>query len=204
MDAAAGLMSRRGYQQTSVDEVIRETGLCGKAHFYHHFRSKEELGHAVLERHFERFAESGLSVLRELDAPPLERLIRFVRAVVRTQAECGCAEASPCGALALEMADAHEGFRCRVQSVFERWAGEIERLLEEASPELGEEVEAARVARFVVATLEGALLMTRVERQPEMLQGIARELEWFIVARVRGQQAMRKAGREGRAAWERA
>src|SRR5437660_922874 len=78
VDAAASLMNRQGYQQTSIDDVIREAGLCGKGHFYHYFKSKEELGYAVLKYQFDRFTERGLALLREPMVAPLERLYVFV------------------------------------------------------------------------------------------------------------------------------
>ena len=83
-------MRRQGFNDTSIDEVIRESGLCGKGHFYHYFKSKEELGYEVLNRQFERFAERGLAILREPMIDPLERLSLFIDATVASQAERGC------------------------------------------------------------------------------------------------------------------
>jgi TetR/AcrR family transcriptional repressor of nem operon len=78
VEAATDLICRNGFQQTSVDDVIREAGLCGKAHFYHYFKSKEELGYAVVQHRFEQFAEEGLSILRDPMVDPLERLERLI------------------------------------------------------------------------------------------------------------------------------
>ena len=41
VEAASAVMRRQGFGDTSIDEVIRESGLCGKGHFYHYFKSKE-------------------------------------------------------------------------------------------------------------------------------------------------------------------
>ena len=76
-------------------DVIRETGLSGKSHFYHYFKSKEELGYAVLNRQFERFAERGLAILREPMIDPLERLYLFIDSVVTAQATRPCSRAPP-------------------------------------------------------------------------------------------------------------
>jgi TetR/AcrR family transcriptional repressor of nem operon len=195
LDAAAVLISARGYRMTSVDDVIREAGLSGKSHFYHYFKSKEELGYAVLNRQFERFAERGLAILREPMIDPLERLYLFIDSVVTAQAERGCKGGSPFGNLAGEMADAHEGFRERIEQVFERWASQIQSLLWEARGQLAPATDAGRLARFIIATLEGALLMTRVKRDVAMLYGIAADLKRFIGTHVR--DGARADGREG-------
>ena len=195
LDCAARLISERGYTLTSVDDVIRESGLSGKSHFYHYFRSKEELGYAVLNRQFERFAERGLAILREPMIDPLERLSLFIDSVVTAQAERGCKGGSPFGNLAGEMADAHEGFRERIDQVFERWASQIQSLLWEAREQLTEGTDAVRLSRFVIATLEGALLMTRVKRDVAVLYGIAVDLKRFIGTHVR--EPARDAARAG-------
>lgn len=186
VDAAAIVMGRQGFQQTSVEDVIREAGLCGKGHFYHYFKSKEELGYEVLRHQFDLFAESGLAVLRDPMLAPLDRLDRFIDWVVESQAERGCCEdVSPCGALGTEMAEQHEGFRRHVDALFERWTAQLQALLWEARPLLVDDFDAEGLARFMVATLEGALFMSRVKREVAVLQGIATELKRFVGSHVR-------------------
>ena len=185
LDAAATLISERGFTSTSVDDVIKGAKLSGKSHFYHYFKSKEELGYEVLNRQFERFAERGLAILREPMIDPLERLNLFIDAVVALQSESGGRHGSPFGNLAAELADAHEGFRVRIEAVFERWASQIRSLLWEARPQLHDDVDAVRLSRFIIASLEGAVLMTRVKRDLSVLEGIAADLKRFIAMHVR-------------------
>lgn len=185
LDAAAVLLAERGYNATSVDDVIRGAKLSGKSHFYHYFRSKEELGYEVLQRQFERFTDRGLAILREPMIDPLERLSLFIDAVVTLQAERGGRGGSPFGSLAAELADAHEGFRTRIEAVFERWASQLRSLLWEARPQLKDDVDPVRLSRFIIATLEGAVLMTRVKRDLGVLEGIAIDLKRFVGTHLR-------------------
>lgn len=185
LDAAARLISEKGFRQTSVDDVIQAAALSGKSHFYHYFASKEELGYAVLERQFERFAERGLAMLREPMIDPLERLALFIDTVVALQAEGAGTNGLPLGALAAEMADSHEGFRSRLESVFERWATQIKALLVEARPQLRDGVDEARLATFIIATLEGAVLMMRIKRESRVMLGIAADLKRFLATHAR-------------------
>ena len=197
LDAAAELISERGFTQTSVDDVIKHAGLCGKSHFYHHFKSKEELGYAVLNRQFERFAERGLAVLREPMIDPIERLFLFIDSVVALQAQRRCRGGSSFGTLASELADAHEGFRQRIELVFERWAGQIQSLLWEVRPRLQDGVDTARLARFIIATLEGAVLMSRVTKEIGVMENIADDLKRFIGMHLRvGSPPYSSAGSE--------
>jgi TetR/AcrR family transcriptional regulator, transcriptional repressor for nem operon len=185
LDAAAVLIGRQGYSATSVDDVIRESRLSGKSHFYHYFRSKEELGFEVLDRQFEQFAERGLAILREPMIDPLERLSLFIDSLVAAHAERGCQGGSPFGTLAAEMADQHEGFRLRIAQVFVRWSSQIQSLLWEARPQLQDHVDAVRLSRFIIAALEGALMMSRVKRDITVMEGVALDLKRFIALHTR-------------------
>lgn len=192
VEAATAVMARQGFQLTSIDDVIREAGLCGKAHFYHYFKSKEELGYAVLQHHFEKFTEQGLTMLRDPLLGPMERLDRFIDWVATRYAKHGCTGGTPCGALATEMADQNEGFRKHVDALFERWTAQLQALLWEARPQLQDGIDTEGLARFIVATLEGALFMARVKREATVLEGIAADLKRYVAshgrttARVRG------------------
>ncbi|HEX6537436.1 MAG TPA: TetR/AcrR family transcriptional regulator [Gemmatimonadaceae bacterium] len=186
VQAAITVMGRQGFSQTSVDDVIREAGLCGKAHFYHYFRSKEELGYEVLRRQFELFAERGLAILRDPMLDPMARLDRFIDDLVRRHAASnGCRAAGPCGALVTEMADHHDGFRRHADLLFERWTAQLQALLWEARPQLVDGVDTERLARFIVATLEGALFMSRVKQEVSVLEGIAADLKRFVASHLR-------------------
>lgn len=180
VDAAARLIERRGYERTSVDDVIAASGLSGKSHFYHYFKSKEELGYHVLEHQFDRFAERGLVMLREPMIDPAERLDLFVDTLVALQEQAGSGSASPFGALAAEVAETHEGFRQRLDLVFERWARQLELLFWELRPRLRAGAEPARLARFVIAALEGGMMMARVKRDASVMRGIGADLKQFI------------------------
>ncbi|HXY30314.1 MAG TPA: TetR/AcrR family transcriptional regulator [Gemmatimonadaceae bacterium] len=180
--AAAAVMCRKGFHETSVEDVIKESGLCGKGHFYHYFKSKEELGYAVLRHQFAHFAERSLAVLRDPTKGPLERLEEFIDTVMVTSERDGD---DPCGALAMEMADKHEGFRQQVDALFERWTAQIEALFWEARPQFGEYVDISRLARFTVATLEGALFTSRVRRDPGVSADVMAELKRYVASQLR-------------------
>lgn len=179
IDTATRLIQQHGYERTSIEDVIREAGLSGKSHFYHYFRSKELLGYEVLEHQYERFAESGLALLREPTIAPLERLSLFIDAVVVLQEREGAGGASAFGGLIGELADVHEGFRRRLDTILERWARQLEALFLEVEPRAAG-VDPARLARFVMATLEGGMLMARVKRDARLLRQIAEDLKTYV------------------------
>ncbi len=195
LDAAARLIVEHGFTHTSVDDVIAAAGLSGKSHFYHYFKSKEALGFEVLDRQFNRFTERGLAILREPMIEPHDRLILFIDTLVAAQKEREARNGSPFGNLAGEMADAHEGFRKRLDVVFEQWAGQLQSLLWELRERLCDGVDTARLARFIIAALEGGMLMTRVKRDATVMEGIGEDLKRFVATHLRdGAELLRQSG----------
>jgi AcrR family transcriptional regulator len=77
IDCAQALFLRKGYEKTTINDVIEATGLS-KGAFYHHFRAKE----ALLEAIVARFGHQALANISDLEAAPslnaLERLNRLL------------------------------------------------------------------------------------------------------------------------------
>jgi len=75
IDCAQGLFLTRGYDRTTVNDVIASAGVS-KGAFYHHFAAKEDL----LEALAERFARDSLAFIARLQADPsLDALQRINR-----------------------------------------------------------------------------------------------------------------------------
>src|SRR3989449_1885503 len=49
LKAASRLIHVHGYNHTSLGDVLRERGV-GKGNFYYYFKSKEDLGYAILDQ----------------------------------------------------------------------------------------------------------------------------------------------------------
>ena len=58
-------------------------------------------------------------------------------------------------------------------------------LLWEMRPQLNDSVDTARLARFIIATLEGAVLMSRVTKEIGVMEHIAADLKRFIGMHLR-------------------
>ncbi|HEX4532571.1 MAG TPA: helix-turn-helix domain-containing protein [Acidimicrobiia bacterium] len=77
--ASLELFLERGFDGTSISDIERAVGLAaGTGSFYRHFRSKEDVFVAAIQRSATEYIEQFLTVLQELDAidDPVERLRR--------------------------------------------------------------------------------------------------------------------------------
>lgn len=185
LDAAATLIAERGYHRMSVDDVIGLASISGKSHFYHYFRSKEQLGLEVLERGLERFAEQGAGVLGDRSREPMDRLRHFMDALVMLHSGDRVADDDALGNLCTEIFVLPEGFRARLALAFARWASQIEKLLGEASASLAPGTDTRRLSQLIVATLEGALMLSKVNRDARVLREVGTELKRIVSMHVR-------------------
>lgn len=68
LDAAEGLFCQKGYEGTSVQDILNAATLS-KGGFYHHFASKEEVIHALCKRRGERAAAYTVEALKQANTP---------------------------------------------------------------------------------------------------------------------------------------
>ncbi len=180
--AATKLMHVQGYQNTSLDDVLRESGVS-KGNFYYHFRSKEDLGYAILDRLVAVFLERTLEpCFSGADTPPLVQIRCFLDLVLEAQRQRKCVGGCAMGNLASELSDVHEGFRARLASVFTAWRARLTVALREAQ-ERGEVVAACEpesVGHFLVAGLEGAMLLSKVSKDITVMEQCVIELKRYL------------------------
>ena len=180
--AARRLMEVRGYQNTSLDDVLRESGV-GKGNFYHHFRSKEDLGYAILDQIISSFLERTLEpCFSDLEGHRLNQIRCFLARVLEYQRERRCVGGCAMGNLASELSDVHEGFRARLASVFTAWQERLTLALREAQTR-GEVVSGCQpegVAHFLVAALEGSILLSKVTKNIGVMEQCVLEIERYL------------------------
>jgi len=180
--AALRLMHVHGYHATSLDDVLRESGV-GKGNFYYHFRSKEELGYAILDQIVAAFVERTLQpCFADPTGAPLAQIRCFLDRLEQAQRDRKCMGGCAMGNLASELSDVHEGFRKRLASVFTTWHAQFAEALAEAKRR-GEVVAACEpdaTARFVVASLEGAILLTKVTKDIGVMEQCVGELKRYL------------------------
>jgi TetR/AcrR family transcriptional regulator, transcriptional repressor for nem operon len=182
LDAAGRLIHLRGYHNTSLDDVLRESGV-GKGNFYYYFKSKEGLGYAIIDRVVQGFLERTLEpAFADTDADPVEQIHAFLDRLVEIHRRRNCVGGCPMGNLASELSDVHEGFRQRLAEIFEHWRVKVEGALERgrASGRLRADLNVAGAAGFVVASLEGAILMAKVTRDIAVMEKSVVELKQYL------------------------
>ena len=179
LNAAARLIHVQGYQSTSLDDVLRESGV-GKGNFYYYFKSKEDLGYAIIDRITQAFVERSLGpAFADTDADPVTQIHGFLDRVLEAQRLRKCVGGCVMGNLASELSDVHEGFRQQLAGIFDLWRVHLAEAVSrgQARGRLRADVDASRVAQFLVAGLEGSILLSKVTKDITVMERCVEELK---------------------------
>jgi TetR/AcrR family transcriptional regulator, transcriptional repressor for nem operon len=163
LEAAAREFHQRGFQATSLDDIIAASGVC-RSNLYYHFRSKEELGLAVLDSLAERFATGVLEeTLCNGRLPARRRLERFLGLITEGLETGAYRRGCPFGNLAAELAGEHAKFRERLGGFFRRWEAALVGCLRDGirRGEFRPDLDVDRVATALVGQFEGAVLLSK-------------------------------------------
>jgi len=187
LDAAARLIHLQGYHCTTLDDVLRESGV-GKGNFYYYFKSKEELGYAIIDRLVRGFVERTLDpAFADIDRDPLAQIHGFLDRVLDNLRQRNCVGGCPMGNLASELSDVHEGFRQRLAEIFVRWRATLARALRrsQAAGRLSADCNPDGLAHFLVAALEGAILMSKMTKDISVMEQCVDELKRHLTLYAR-------------------
>jgi TetR/AcrR family transcriptional repressor of nem operon len=179
LNAASRLIHVQGYQSTSLDDVLRESGV-GKGNFYYYFKSKEDLGYAIIDRIRRAFVERGLGpAFGDTDVDPVGQLHAFFDRVLDSQRQRNCVGGCAMGNLACELSDVHEGFRQQLAGIFDVYRDHLAEAIRrgQQSGRLRPDADAVRVAQFLVGALEGAILLGKVTRDITVIERCVEELK---------------------------
>lgn len=170
-----------GFQGTSLDRILENTGVT-KGALYHHFRNKLELGYAVIEEVIRPMVVTEwLSALAETD-DPIESILKVIRARCHgaedVAAVCGC----PLNNLATEMSPIDEGFRQRIHKLFESWQRGIASALRQgqAHGKVRQGIDADKVATFILASIQGTISLGKNAQNREVFDASSVGLEMFL------------------------
>ncbi|WP_242840281.1 TetR/AcrR family transcriptional regulator [Agathobaculum desmolans] len=74
LDVAGRLFGEQGYDATSTNDILKEIGIA-RGTLYYHFKSKEEILDAMIDRMTEQILEKAKSIVKQTEIPVLQRLI---------------------------------------------------------------------------------------------------------------------------------
>jgi TetR/AcrR family transcriptional repressor of nem operon len=180
---AANLFNQRGFEGSSMSDLMAATGL-EKGGLYRHFSSKEELAAEAFDYAWKSAFETRI---HDLDQVPnsIEKLKRFIANFIdgRPAVAGGC----PVLNTTIEADDGNRLLRDRVRAAWREWRDYLAEIVAAGlkRKEIRADVDAKEVATLIVSSLEGALMIARLETTKEALLTAQSHLERHLDTHVR-------------------
>jgi TetR/AcrR family transcriptional regulator, transcriptional repressor for nem operon len=158
LDVAERLVQVRGYNGFSYADIAAALRVT-KASLHYHFPTKAELGRRLIERYTQNFL-AALAKIDETSATGREKLQRYVAIyseVLTDNRMCLC------GMLAAEYATLPKPVKSEVTRFFDANEAWLAGVLEQGQRADGMKLvgPSTEIARLVIATLEGAMMLAR-------------------------------------------
>lgn len=172
---AAPIFNQRGFAGCSMQDVMEATGL-EKGGLYRHFSSKEELAAEAF-----RYALKNAVKVRTVGLDSHGNSVDKLRFIVKRFVEEPSTMPGGCPLMntAVDADDGNAVLRKLVQTGLANWKNHLCGIVEEGirRKEIRKSVDPRRIANTMIATLEGALMISRLEGQPTALRDAQRSLE---------------------------
>jgi TetR/AcrR family transcriptional repressor of nem operon len=182
VEAAAPIFNQRGYVGSSLNDLMEASGLK-KGGIYRHFTSKEELAAEAFDYTWEAAWNARLLHVEE-KTNGIEKLKQLIANFVehRSPVAGGC----PILNTAIDADDGNTVLRVRVAKALRSWLSRLQVIVEQAREhrETRPGVDAKAVATLIVASLEGALMMSRLLRNDEALRRVQSHLNRYLDSEV--------------------
>jgi TetR/AcrR family transcriptional repressor of nem operon len=192
LQAAFEEIYRRGFQAASLDTILAKAGVT-KGALYHHFPDKASLGYAVVDEVVKGLLLQRWGVLEPPSGDPITALQRILRGRVANltsrEVELGC----PLNNLAQEMSPLDQRFRRGVNATFEIWTDAVAKDLAsgQAQGTVRKDVDARKIAAFIVASIEGSFGLAKGAQSAAMLRSNLEVLSSFL-------ESLRPSSRDSR------
>ena len=179
LQAAFQEVYRSGFRGTDLETILDRAGVT-KGALYHHFRSKEALGYALVDEVIRRIMDDKWLRPLQNSENPIDALIGVVRStsLLPEHIQCGC----PLNNLAQEMSPLDEGFRKRLAKIFRQWHDEVAAALRKGQKRgvVRSDVDPDETAIFLIAANEGCWSLAKNSQDVRVLQSGMRSMIRYL------------------------
>jgi TetR/AcrR family transcriptional repressor of nem operon len=184
IEKAAPLFNQKGYEGTSMSDLMDATGLQ-KGGIYRHFGSKEELAAAAFDYSWLKAASNRLDGIGD-SANSVDRLEKMISNFVELSPGLvpgGC----PLMNTAIESDDGNPVLRGRARKALQYWSNRLSKIIREGITrgEINSTIHPQKLSRLLIATLEGALFISRLQKDRQPLHDVRKHLNEYLEHNVR-------------------
>ena len=159
------LFYEKGYNATSIPDIMKKTSLS-KGAFYHHFKNKHEIGKRVIEVILrKRIKEGFINPLNETHNGTVpDLLLEVFTNRIKNYSEREKALGCPANNLVGEIGYSEQDFRVILKTLFEEWREALIKIIEtgKSKSEIKKDVNSSSVAISLICAFEGVRSIRKV------------------------------------------
>ena len=191
---AAPIFNQKGYDGTALSDLMRATGL-EKGGIYRHFESKQELAGDAFDHAWKVAMDTRFEGTQQIPNA-VDRLKQIVRNFRDRRAELvpgGC----PLLNTAIDSDDGNPQLRAKARRALSSWLHRLQSIAEEGQRrrEIRSDVDPVKLATLIASTLEGSLMVSRLQRKEDPLDLACRHLEEYLDNTIRAKVSRIQKGR---------
>ncbi len=166
IQTARKLLRLKGYANTSIEEICKESGVT-RGNLYFHFKNKEEIACAAVDDAAGRYIPFFETLMQDED-DPLRKIELMMDGVFAYYESRGSKASCLFGNIAQEAGDAHRILGQASHRFFEAWINMLSGLFDEAKSKglVDQYQDGEALGHLIVSSFEGSLILFKASQDP--------------------------------------
>lgn len=184
VSAAERLILKRGYEATSLNDVVSAAGVS-KGALFHYFRNKQAVSHDVLKKYANEQIFTPLDKNMGRAHTVKQGLLDWLQETYNAYSQWKFTGGCLVGNFALELSDRDDETREQLKQIFLQWENQLTGYLKPLAAENKINMEPRQFARLLISAYQGATMTAKVHkdnnRASREFQAIGQLIESVIV-----------------------
>ncbi|MEG0551567.1 MAG: TetR/AcrR family transcriptional regulator [Vagococcus sp.] len=182
IEVAALLFFQEGYTYTSMDEVVKKSGVS-KSNVYYHFSSKEELLLAVIDYWIDVYQSNIEEVMKQTDLSLSERMLTFLEGLASSIEQRNYQGSCPFITFIMQSPNDDLDVKEKINHFFDDLTSICEHLIQQGieTKEFRKDINAKETAQLFINNLEGALFLAEVKRDSSIITSTAKDFLKLLI-----------------------
>ena len=170
LEAAQKIMMDKGFVAASIDEICQEAQLT-KGSLFHYFKTKEDLGLAVLKHFSQYMFELRKSSLGN-ETDPLKQVFLFINFFLTLSEDPQAIKGCLIGTFAQEISTTHPNLRDCCRESFKENAEFFKKILDMAKFQHmpNKELDTLSLSEYFISVVQGSIIMAKTKQDISILK----------------------------------
>lgn len=181
LQKAFELIYEKGYQTTSVDDILATTQVT-KGAFYYHFKNKDEMGMAIINELLKPTLSSSFIEPFQNDKNPIETIYNLIHHLLIEDDFLKVQHGCPVANFTQEMTPWNEDFSNALNEITQQWIKTMTATIERGKKNglISKDVNSKQVAMFVMSGYWGIRNFGKLENNKKVYLSYLKELKNYL------------------------